>query len=225
MKTLTYRFYLSVAVILFVLASNFVISTHMKNSRIADAKELSGWQSERGYFTDKELKDYQHDDPKTLETLAHAGDLKAITSLADFHSKNDDTHAAAHYYEMGAIRGSTSAISLLAIETVLKASQEKENRKPAVFEALAIARVLTLRGDAWHLQKSTDTLIDLYESLFNEKLNISVEDQGGIDQRAKEIYNNWAAKRKELGLGEFDNSVPVKVKKHLDIVYGPVTTH
>jgi hypothetical protein len=196
-----------------------------KKFTTADSKEFTEWMAERGKFTNKEREDYQHYDPKTLESLAETGDLKAIEALAGLHLSNGDRQSAIRYYEIGAVRGSTEAIEMLGIMATPKSSIETEKRRPAALEALAINKVLELRGDEERFKMETDALINFYESFFNEKLNISFEDQDKIDQRALEIYNDWEAKRKELGLGEFDNSKPLGAKKFFDLVKSSVSTH
>jgi hypothetical protein len=183
----------------------------------ADENEFAKWMSERGHFTNKERGDYEHYDQKTLESLADAGDIKAIEALGSLHLKNVNFDAATHYYELGAIRGSTMSIATLGLIAAPIPGLDDENRRSAVIEGLAINKVLELRGDEESAKSQTDDLTKSYQRLFNEQLNISFEEQSKIDQRAEEIYSNWEAKRRELGLGEFDNSKSLGVKKFFDL--------
>jgi hypothetical protein len=56
--------------------------------------------------------------------------------------------------------------------------------------------------------------MDIYRCVFNGRL--SKDEWQKVESQAQEIYQDLVNKRQELGLGEFDNSVPESVKKYFE---------
>ncbi len=178
----------------------------------ADTHDFFSWMSIRGHFSNQERQDYEHYDQKTLEALADNGDLKAIDALGDLYLNKGDAKTAAIYFERGAVRGSTFAIETLGIILTPGVSTQEENRRSQVLESLAMIKTMALRGDDARADMENETLIKHYEYLYETKLDLTQEEQQQIDKRATDIYNTWQEKRREMGLGDFDNSQPRGVK-------------
>ena len=183
----------------------------------ADRAELAKWEMGRGY-KDKS-NGYESYDEATLKKLVDAGDIQAMHRLAEIY--RDDDHimefgfeAAKDLYTKAAIYGSTEAFSRLgSIDWTLvydKLKGDDPMRHQAALEILATYNVAALRGDQWPNLAAADT----FKSI--NKIKLSVEDEAFIESRAKEIYAELQGKRYELGLGEFDNSVPDSVRRFFD---------
>ena len=85
----------------------------------------------------------------------------------------------------------------------------EEKKRPVLIEAAAYISVAASRGDLYNFKYMG---IGLYESRFNMKLSES--DLNLVSSRAQEIYNSLESQRIELGLGQFDNSIPPAIKEY-----------
>lgn len=77
---------------------------------------------------------------------------------------------------------------------------------------------MALRGEGERADLEVDALIKSYERLYNQKLDLTQTDQQQIENRPIEIYNAWQEKRREIGLGDFDNSQPRGVKNFFGLL-------
>ena len=197
----------------------------------AQIDELNQWRLERGYMppdSDKEQNAYNGYTEEALRSLAKNGDMVALHVLADRYGDLDYIKANGidvltvlrirhdFLYE-AAIRGSTRALMELGIHYAAKnqnASGGYEEKKAAEIEVLAIYKVATLRGDPDHF------IDELRVSKSIRGVEITDADKQHIDLRAKAIYADLQAKRKDMGLEDFDNSVPETVKNYYESKYG-----
>ncbi|MES2823232.1 MAG: hypothetical protein V4732_06510 [Pseudomonadota bacterium] len=167
--------------------------------------DFKQWSEDHGYPSAEKNSDYNQYEESTLKSLAEGGDLKAMMLLGDNAIKNNDTEKAEHYFEIAALRGSTFAIDRLSILSAPKqfsgyAPEAEKNQ--SFYETMAYAAVAEMRGDTFLANSRRNSLIE------NEKLNFNSDDYDHIDTRAKEIYNDFQARRIQLGLGDFDNTAP-----------------
>jgi hypothetical protein len=181
--------------------------------------EINAWLSARGYrpnFTD--IDEYASYDKATVEQLAQNGDIRAMQRLGDLllgvdagfaKSKSAFTDAAVH--------GSTAAME--AIGTVLESfvySNAKTvlEKREAVLDVLAWYNAAALRGDRLPISESAGSFIRI------NKIGLSDQDRVEIQARSQKIYDDLLQKRRALGLGEFDNTVPDSVNKYFDFLEG-----
>jgi hypothetical protein len=174
----------------------------------ADAAILQSWGESRGRFTKETLTDYASYDLDTLMTLSDAGDIKAMTALArlysspGYSSKYGLDYSIPLYYK-AAVYGSSYAFERLAIAFEVKqhASFTMEDH----IEILAIKNVAALRGDYY-------PNFDGYSYLKRHKITLSPADITAIKTKSEALYQQLLSERRQLGLGDFDNSVPSPVK-------------
>ncbi|HOY22215.1 MAG TPA: hypothetical protein PK002_03630 [Cellvibrio sp.] len=197
----------------------------------AQIDELNQWRLERGYMppnSDKEQNAYNAYTEEALRSLAKNGDVVALHVLADRYL--DLEYMQAHEIDVltssrvrrdfltdAAIRGSTRALMELGIDYGAEhrnISRTDDEKKAAEIEVLAIYKVATLRGDPDHF------IDELRVSKSIRGIEITDADKQHIDLRAKEIYADLQAKRKDMGLDDFDNSVPETVKNYYESKYG-----
>lgn len=177
---------------------------------VAHVDEVLNWQASRGWFdTSGTLGTITKYPEETLKQLAENGDLKALHLLAysapAAESKLLLTKAAIH--------GSTRALFSLGnnafiLNDVYQNSPE-EKKRPVLREAAAYISVAARRGDLYNFKYMG---IGLYESRFNMKL--SENDLNLVSSSAQDIYNSLESQRIELGLGQFDNSIPPAIKEY-----------
>lgn len=179
----------------------------------AQASEVKDWYVRRGNYAFSDgNREYVSYNQATLEKLSANGDIRAMHALANMYQ--DDVHlhqygadAANILYRNAAVYGSTQALADLAVDHQVRFFSHETNeqaKKAAGLEVLALYNVAELRGDKW---------ANLNEGLlFKRGLTISVEEQQYINMRSQQIYDELRQRRNELGLGEFDNSVPDTVK-------------
>jgi|GEM_PF-3498607 len=179
----------------------------------AEAAEVNDWFRAHGrYSTDDDYSGYNQ---STLETLADGGDIQAMHALSRMYL--DSEHIIDERYGFdgankqlsnAAVHGSTQAFTELAIfKEAQFYSGEKDlaAKRAAGLEIMSLYRAQELRGDRWA------SLSQGFE--FNKKLAPTAEESRAIDARAKEIIDDLQNRRQELGLGNFDNSIPDVVSR------------
>ncbi len=186
-------------------------------------RELRDWDAARGYFSADELEDYEAYNEQTLKNLAAEGDIKAMNVLSSYYMQKDyrPEEARALDYK-AAVYGATSVFADLANnahadmqrnEIIDETYKNPERRKEGVIEVLAYYKVAAMRGDPRASIPHMSSYKKLHKIRTGEELALSPEMLDKIDSRAKEIYDELVRARRELGLGEFDNSTPETVKK------------
>lgn len=184
----------------------------------ADAAEIKNWFAQRGNFSfmgDEKLNDYATYDDATLNQLGDAGDLRALHTLAD-RSKNIKDFKSTLY--KASVWGSTEA--LIRMGAISEAddldSMSAESRKQMIIDALSYYDAAQLRGDWWGNIVRGQSLLTRYSH------DLTQHDKSIIQSNAKKIYADIQRERNELGLGEFDNSVPESVIKFYEEMIRPL---
>jgi hypothetical protein len=175
--------------------------------------EIETWRQSRGWFKDDaKAKEYADYDMNTLVALSKTGDLRALQLMA---SRARSTESRSNLYMKAAAYGSTSALMSLVgiIRSASQMSTKKgDDKKPFVMDILAYYETARLRcysyGDVISKQS---TLIS------NMDVQVTAEETAAIQVAAKTIYDRLQKKRLELGLGEFDNTVPESVKTYYEM--------
>jgi hypothetical protein len=175
--------------------------------------EIETWHQSRGWFKDDaKAKEYADYDMNTLVALSKTGDLRALQLMA---SRARSTDSRSNLYMKAAAYGSTSALMSLVgiIRSASQMSTKKgDDKKPFVMDILAYYEVARLRGDSYgDVIGKQSTLIG------NMDVQVTAEETAAIQVAAKTIYDRLQKKRLELGLGEFDNTVPESVKTYYEM--------
>lgn len=183
----------------------------------AEAAEVSDWYIKHGRHSASD--DYDSYDQTTLEKLAVAGDMRAMHALARMYADPQHLHLPEYGFDAAiaqlwnaAAHGSTQAFTDLATyHEVLFYNHEKNNeaKKNAGLEAMALYKAQELRGDRWPILSSS------WMTLQNE-INPTSTEQQLVNSRAQQLYDELQEKRRALGLGNFDNSVPDTVKRFFE---------
>lgn len=187
-----------------------LISESGKEITKNEAIEMLLWQQERGYPAldasgNPAPSDYEQYTDATLGEMVKGGDKKAMQTLGErFRNAGNFDMAETLFFE-AAVRGNTKSLIDIANIYISKTHQ-KSNTPLSNTTDLATAaiwlRVAVLRGDI-----QANFLIKMY------KLNDVKFEQMDIDALAKKLYNKLAQERLNQGLGEFDNSTPLAIKK------------
>lgn len=174
-------------------------------------REIKEWFAARGNYNFEDpagQDDYKNYDLEVLKKLGEVGDVRAIHQLIE---KADDLNAKANLSHRAAIYGSTAAIERLGFLIEDKAQlkfKTLDEQKPHLIEILSYFEAAKLRGDESVNIFSGNDLLRKYPT------DLSREDLSNIKSRAKDIYNDLQKSRMEVGLGEFDNSVPQSVGEY-----------
>jgi hypothetical protein len=184
----------------------------------ADMEVRKKWLLSRGHTYFMENDEYDNYGKDTLQKLSDAGDIRAMDKLAKLLEKNGDREQAKKIYAKAAVFGSTAALSSLSrrFATDSLAADVKSNdlaaAKSFAIEAMAYLKAASLRGD------NIDYFTDMMSPQTTNPRNLALDqmDYEKVKVRAQQIYDEMQKKRYELGLGEFDNSVPQEEVKMLD---------
>lgn len=185
----------------------------------ASAAKVRNWFATRGtysFYGPEHQDDYQNYDRETLEKLSNSGDIHAMHILSDRSSTVDESKSI---LDRAAVYGSTEALAQIgAINEIKNKIHQKtpEERKPIILESLAYYEAAQMRGDWWVKIQRGESLLSRYPTEITQK------DSAYIQNRGKEIYENLQKQRTELGLGEFDNSVPDEVMKFYEEMLRPL---
>lgn len=169
-----------------------------------------------GFRGPDEQSDYQNYDLETLKKLGDSGDIRALHMLAGKAESIGESNAILF---SAAIHGSTGALSQIALSLETEfdiRNKSVEERKPYIMESLAYYDAAQLRGDWWGNIQGKDSLLKRYPTEF-----LDVE-KAYIQNRAQEIYDDLQQKRTQMGLGDFDNSVPDEVIKFYEEMLRPL---
>lgn len=183
--------------------------------------EVKKWCSARGAKCALEWQDdkiYESYDITTLESLSNSGDVRAMTHLAERYAKDfidkgepdKGFELRNHLYFKAASYGSTDALLKLGLAAYTGTLRSPLQGRELALEALAYYEVAAVRGDRFG-----KLLLGSLPVKENE-LVLTDADSAYIETRAEEIYQDLQRKRRELGLGEFDNDVPEPVKRYFD---------
>lgn len=181
----------------------------------AGYEHVDKWRESRGYFSDTDFQMYENYGIETVKQLASEGDVKALRTLVRMYTtKGEDPELIMSTLREAAIRGSSEALILVGMiagssrdSYKFKGPDGDALYKREVLESLAIFKAASIRGDRAVDERITET---------RSQLTLTLDDERYIEQRGTEIYNEMEEKRKTLGLGPFDNSLPPQVKDFFD---------
>ncbi|HEY0892158.1 MAG TPA: hypothetical protein VGE32_03805 [Cellvibrio sp.] len=182
----------------------------------AETAEVKKWFAQHGELFGEADLEYQSYDENTLRSLGNNGDLRALHRLAEICLDKDHytlegygPAAAEGHLWMAAILGSSKALADLALMHDARVfgapNMSGAEKRLAAIEVLARYNAASLRGNRYPDINDASAFKETYQ------INLSSEEQLLVNQRAKEIYENMSSKRRELGLDEFDNTVPDSV--------------
>ena len=178
----------------------------------AEVAIVKKWSESRGRYgpDDESLKEYATYNLETLEKLAEAGDLKAMTALSwlylsnERYGREDALEKHENNLYRAALYGSTYALAQYS--TLAERSEPGTGaiKYENLIESLAWAQLAAMRGDLW---PSHNSLIraEIHKFEFTNEAVVQIK------QRAHELYGQLERQRIEMGLGEFDNSRPPEV--------------
>jgi hypothetical protein len=181
----------------------------------ANFEEVEKWKVSRGYYSPEDLAMYKTYSQETIEQLAEGGDIKAIYTLVDLKVAAGATQQEViDLYMRAAMLGSTQALDWAGLMATTDRNMSKfqgpngdELYKKEMVDALSIYQVALIRGDREVMERINDA---------RSQVELTPEDLKYIEKRGAEIYTELEKKRKSIGLGPFDNSVPPIVKNYQD---------
>ncbi len=178
----------------------------------SEAEVVRKWEESRGRFDEESLKDYAGYDLDTLRSLVANGDVKAMIALARLYVSEQYAGEYGVKYSMpllkvAAIHGSSYAMELYAIQYEAEHFVNGTSDRNVLLETLSWNNAAALRGDVYPNNSAT---LDLRR----KNIQLSANEIQSIRNRSEEIYQQLLSERKNMGLGDFDNSVPVEVQKY-----------
>lgn len=189
---------------------------------LADFQRLMRWEDEHGYYSAREWADYESYGEQVLKDLSESGDVKAMLVLASYYIQKDYRPLEATKYNYkAAVYGATTPFPSLAddVQTDMLLREEDktpEGREKGVIGMMAYYKVAAMRGDP-RSRAYINALKTVYKIRYKEELVLTQDQLDKIDIKAKAIYEELAQARRELGLGEFDNSTHESIKKDYSI--------
>ncbi len=172
------------------------------------ADKIVQFYASRGYFDEAHLVEYSSYDLTTLESLAKNGDIKAIQLLAIEKLKKGEEDASFQLWLDAAVYGSTQALNLAASDRFswYVIAEDVGEKEVHLIEAFALIHVSKRRGD--HI--ATDSYIQLMKDI--RRIDLTSEQEKKISEKADQLYEELENRRKDIGLGSFDNDVPKELK-------------
>ncbi len=180
-------------------------------------REIHLWKSERGLYSKADRQNYSNYSNysrETLTELANQGDLLALDVLSRvylFEDKNNEKFNEVS--DLAIVRGSLAPLKYSTYHYRKQAERALDKNNSEEFQrnlsvAIFYTNISMLRG----FNKEVGLLND-----FLNKYNVQFNDEQleSLDSAAEEKYKQLEMKRLELGLSEFDNSIP----KVIDVLY------
>lgn len=178
----------------------------------SEAEVVRKWEESRGRFDEETLKDYAGYDLETLRSLVKSGDVKAMIALARLYVSEQYSAEYGVKYSMpllktAAIHGSSYALELYAIQYEAEHFVNGTHDRAVLLESLSWSNAAALRGDIYPNNSAT-------LELRRRNIQLNTEEIQSVWRRSEEIYKQLLAERRAMGLGDFDDSVPVEVQKY-----------
>ncbi|GAA6168033.1 hypothetical protein [Sessilibacter corallicola] len=186
-------------------------------------QELEDWQHAQGFFVKEDFQPYDGYSEDTLLSLAYQGDLLAIEILSQkYLSEHKDIVKYRAIRELSIISGSIFSISLRMNSLIREARELNHNDKQHEFneflgEAIIFSNLAIMRGSyssSWQINH----FLDEYEIEFDE------EQLQQFKRHAQDLYDLYENERIQLGLGEFDNSIPKSVRVNNEKEIGKIVS-
>jgi hypothetical protein len=190
----------------------------------ANMEEFKQWSYSRGhtYWFEGKTDEYSAYDLETLKKLANSGDIHAMEALSRYPGISGKSKIM--LLNRAAVYGSTSALQSIAIGLDSEYSPTDDNfdekltpeeRHTNQLEAMAYYELAGLRGDKGVKLGG----LKYYASY--KKIEFTAEEKQQIKVRGRELYNELQQQRTNLGLGDFDNTVPASVTKLVELDNSP----
>lgn len=185
----------------------------------AEAKRGNEHLKRLGQFSAEDQAAYLNYDDDTLQKLGANGDLLAMEILVDKAMDNYeiDQDRAEKAIEKAIIYGSTRAVMVKAIletsggsSAIYIDGKDSPEYRDAMRESLAWFQFGMMRGDL--------TLRHFAQrEIKRAGFEMTDEDKMEIDRQARKIFKDMLDRRRELGLGEYDNDVPEGLENYFDL--------
>lgn len=181
-----------------------------------EAKRGNELSKKWGYFSMEEREVYLTYSDETLNALSEEGDLLALDILLNRAMENyaNDPEKAEALLERAAVYGSTLAVMGKAMGASTFGSVHKKDSaeyRDAMQESMAWYQFGLMRGD---LSLRDNIRRTMEETGFEP----TSQDKKAIAKRAQEIYDQLSERRRELGLGEYDNEVPEGLENYFNFL-------
>lgn len=176
-----------------------------------EMNQIEAWFASHGNFMfERERGQYASYSMETLKQLSDSGDIRALHELTKLYLNKENSltygfDAAVPLYWKAAAYGSTNALIELGIITDAKyrfGVYPAAEKQQANLEVLSLYEAAAMRGDKW------GELVYEKSMISSSGLDLTESDKEFINKRSQEIYNQIQQNRYEMGLGQFDNSVP-----------------
>ncbi len=186
----------------------------------ADIQIMDDFYKRIGKDTDvrNTYKAYSDDE---LKEMAHKGDFIAADTLAFNYFDRMQLDEAYAMAELGIILGSYQSLSLASYRHSPHPGEDddeatREQNKLRLMEYLSYVQLMEMRGggDILTTEILRNTVLKSFETAYGEKEPLTEESYIAIKKGVQELYNYYQAKRHELGLGDFDNTVPQAVTNY-----------
>lgn len=196
-------------------------SSHLENHfrdtsgyTASDIADMKRWDEDIGYISKEDAAIYEGYDIQTLESMTQAGDGRAATTLANKYVDAGNFSKAKSYYWEAAALGVTASLGNLALlsEPASYAGLSLDERKDKIKEVLALLKLAELRGDMRTANIVGKGVIQTYQANFG-KLEFNESETKQIEARAQQLYSTLESRRREFGLGDFNNSTPDIIQK------------
>jgi len=179
----------------------------------AEEEVVRRWEQERGYLLKDRQKneEYKSYDIPALQIMVDSGDVLAQAEIV----RRAYGEARTREIYKALAMGSTSAVMSLGVqlEVSYEDARTDDARQNLVKELFAVYEMGALRGDRYN------QIVLQNEFIKKHNIQLTEEDKKAIKQRGKELYNEIQQQRFELGLDEFDNSVPPEVSNYYNNLY------
>ncbi len=193
----------------------------------AALEKINQWRSARGYSwgggvagNKNEYESYSDD---ALNSLVVNGDIKAMIELADRLLKNHQNYSQLSpdaldkqrmelYYKASVYGSTLAAIKMGQILEYATNNPTPDIKRAQELEGLAWKAVASKRGDRGGFFSS------LYVLNANNR-GLTAAEEAQVMERSNVIYDELLERRKLLGLGDFDNSVPEELRYIDDTSY------
>ena len=197
--------------------SSFHLENHHRDFSgftASDIADLKKWDEDAGYISKEDAAIYEGYEMQTLESMTQAGDGRAATTLANKYVDAGDFQKAKSYYWEAAALGVTASLGNLALlsEPASYAGLSLDERKDKIKEVMALLKLAEMRGDMRTANIVGKGVIQTYQTNFG-KLEFNESETKQIESRAQQLYSTLENRRREFGLGDFNNSIPDIIQK------------
>lgn len=192
-----------------------------------DMADISEGYSDSIHRSDFSNSDYGTYDVETLERLVDAGDVTAMKALQLKYLNTGNPENVAKQYalvEKAVIYGDRGMFQYMLAFSQLQTSLgnpdlTEDQKKEIALDYLAHKEFVGMRGNLAEKYSGVEIFFKLYPQIYSnsgKSLTLSDVDKLQIKERAEQIYKYYENERKNMGLGEFDNSISEGMKKNFD---------